>query len=158
MRITAAGLALACAVLLLADVPVDAKKRKKKKKSASTTSSSSSSSASTSVSLSSGVDVEFSDAAASPTLMKWASALDAADGSVSHGEAVAREQYVVAQVNSGSWHFDEQQYVRREFDPNTWYRFRNAQVATERPPLAKIPLHELDNDIYYNEVCSFYII
>lgn len=99
-------LALACAALLLTAAPADAAKKKKKRKKATVSSSpgsSGSSSSSTSVSLSSGVDIEFSDVAASPTLMKWASALDSAGGSVSHGEAVEREQYVVSQVNSGSW-------------------------------------------------------
>jgi hypothetical protein len=44
-----------------------------------------------------------SDPAAAPQLLKWARALSAEGGSVTHGQAVGREQYVVQEVNAGRW-------------------------------------------------------
>eukprot|EP01041_Mallomonas_annulata_P000155 gene155-259_t len=58
---------------------------------------------STQVLPSSGIQLRFSESPATRTLLKWSKEIDSAEGTVSHMDAVRREQYVVHMIDNGKW-------------------------------------------------------
>ena len=75
-----------------------------------------------------GVSLTFTDPEAAPLLVKWSTALGKSGGSVSHGQAVAREQYVVEQVNAGAW------------SPEAYHEYQRLASATGNVDSARLLL------------------
>ena len=118
---------LLVACLAIAAVPCAFAKSKKKKKKEAKAKEGDERGIAT-FTLFNGVSLEFSDPVAAPQLKKWARALASSDGSVTHGQAVAREAHVVQKINSGAW------------DPSSYHEYQRMAASTGNVDSARLLL------------------